>query len=307
MNTRIQLFLVSYALIGVLAVGGGVLLPAAAATLAPYTALLLGMIFFLSALSIDVRHILVCLRDVKMVVTVVVCMLFLFAAATFALTQWLAPAFTVAFVLLAAMPVGMTAPLLATISGGRPELALTLAVTTSLLAPFTIPLIIYVFLGAEVSVSFWSMFVDLATIIFIPFVLAQLVSRFLQPVIGPITPAITPLSLLFLGLLITGVIGQQVLALAGFSLAVITPSLLGVLALLLVFHLVGFWLVFWRTVADRVTISVCLTYMNFSLAIYLASEFFADPAVTLTLVVAIIPWVLLLPVFRLLTIRFLHT
>jgi len=308
MNSRIRIFLLSYLVIGLLALGLGVTLPDTMATLAPYNTIFLGIIFFLSALKINVSQTIDCLRDIPMVIAVVVCMLFVFAGATFFVTEWLAPEFTVAFVLLAAMPVGMTAPLLATISGGRSELAMTLAVVTSLLAPLTIPFVISLFLEAAVSVSFFDMFINLSTIIFMPFLLAQIVRNYVPSFVQQIAPAVTPVSLLSLGLLITGIIAQQVLQVAeGFEFISLTPSLFGVLLLFIIFHIVGLSVVFWHSMTDRVTISICLTYMNFSLAVYLASEFFADGAVTLTLVVAIIPWVLLLPVFRLLTIRFLQS
>lgn len=307
MSTRIQILLLSYFLVGVLSLVFGVLLPETMSVLSPYAALFLGAIFFLSSLSINIRSIVSCLKDVKLLLTVVVSMLFIFAGITYVATQFFAPQFTVAFVLLAAMPVGMTAPLLATISGGRQDLALTLAVATSLLAPLTIPLIIKLFLGTAVSVSFWSMFIDLATIIFIPFILAQIATILFRKTIQKVTPLFTPLSLLFLGFLITGIIGQQVITTDGFTLSHITPSLLGVVLLFSAFHIIGFYLVFWRTVSDRITISICLTYMNFSLAIYLASEFFDDPATTLTLVTAIVPWVLMLPLFRFFTLKLLPT
>jgi len=157
-----------------------------------------------------------------------------------------------------------------------------------------------------VTVSFWDMFVDLATIIFIPFILAQVVARYCQSAIEKIAPLCTPISLLCLGLLITGIIGQQILSAAGFSLSDVTSNLLAIVMLLVSFQIVGFFLAFWRNVTDRITISICLTYMNFSLAIYLATEFFADPTTTLTLVVAVIPWVLLLPIFRFFSVTVLR-
>jgi|GEM_PF-2850221 predicted Na+-dependent transporter len=63
MSNRVRLFLLSYFFVGVLAVGAGVLLPETTALLSPYTAVFLGVIFFLSALRIDSRAILACLLD----------------------------------------------------------------------------------------------------------------------------------------------------------------------------------------------------------------------------------------------------
>ena len=49
---------------------------------------------------------------------------------------------------------------------------------------------------------------------------------------------------------------------------------------------------------NRVTITICLTYLNFTLAIYLAGKFFNDPKIVVPVVLSVLPWSLLIIPFK---------
>ena len=85
--------------------------------------------------------------------------------------------------------------------------------------------------------------------------------------------------------------------------------LLEVLALFILFglfHAVGWYAVWWRKRDDRVTITICLTYLNFTLAIYLAGKFFNDPKIVVPVVLSVLPWSLLMLPFKYLTQKKRH-
>ncbi len=276
----------------------GIIFSKYAVKVAPYNTIFLGIIFFFSALKIDLKEVAGYLKDKKMIVVVNLFMLFFLPIIVYYLTLGVYPDLAIAFLILAAMPCGMTTPLLSEICGGRQGLALVLVVTTSLLAPFTAPLVIKLVAGTAVTVSFYTMFLSLAKVIFIPFVLANIIKFFWHHRIKATYFTFKPISIIFLALLIMGTVAQKA--------AVIMNGLQGkfliyvvlLFALFVVLHFFGYFTIFWREKKDRVTVTICLTYMNFTLAIYLAGNFFNEPNVIVPVVLSILPWSLMILPFK---------
>ena len=78
-------------------------------------------------------------------------------------------------------------------------------------------------------------------------------------------------------------------------------NLLVTIAILYVFFLatdvLGYFSFWWEPHANKHTVSISLACMNFTLAIYLASQFFPRPSIVLPLVLSIIPWVTFMPIW----------
>ena len=284
----------SYLIVMAIALAVGLFVPQAK-SLVWWNMYILQAIFFLSCIKIDPKQVGDHLKDWKFLIWANFLMLLGFPLIVWAVSGSWAGDLGFALYLLAAMPVGMTAPLLAEVVGGKQTLALVLTVTTSLLAPFTIPLLTRWLYGASVSVDALGMFKQLALVIFLPFILAMIVRRLMPKVVSAAKPATKPISITLLGLLIAGAVAKQ-------SEAIISqskdwPLLLGVVVLLFAFfavlHAAGYYAFWWKKHDVKATSSVSLTYMNFTLAIFLASQFFPRPAVLLPLVLSIIPWAVL--------------
>jgi BASS family bile acid:Na+ symporter len=288
----------SYVFVLCVALGAGLFLSKYAIFLAPYSTLFLCVIFFLSSLKINLKEIGKDIKDVPMLIMVNAWMLIILPIVTYMATRVVAPEFAVAFMLLAAMPVGMTSPLLAEVIGGRESLALVFTVTTSLLAPFTVPLMVKLMAGTSVTVGFWTMFISLAKVIFIPFAAAQLVHWLWPKQVAAFAPKSKPVSIVLLGLLIAGIVaGQAATILSGLNGPFIM-AIVWLFVLFALFHVLGYFTVFWRSVSDRMTITLCVTYLNFTLAIYLAGLFFKDPNVVVPVVLSVLPWSLYMIPFK---------
>lgn len=272
--------------------------------LSEYSVFILATIFFLSSLKIDLKEIREHLVDKKMIFLSNFFMLFLLPVVVYFVFNLFWPSLSIAFLLLASMPVGMTSPLLAEISGGRQSLALVITVTTSLLAPITVPLVIDLLVGTSVHVDIFKMFFLLVKVIYIPFILAQLFKRFWQQEINKISNTFKPISVILLGLLIMVIVAKQADAIVGgFNLGGIILLFIFFLAL----HFVGYFIAFWRDKRDRITITVCLTYMNFTLAIELANDFFNEPNIVIPVILSVIPWAIMFIPFKYLTNRFVFS
>jgi len=289
----------SYLVVVFLALFLGIVFSKNVIFLAEHSTVVLGVIFFLSALKINMREITDSLTDKKMLIAVNVFMLILFPVLIYYGTLAIVPSLAIAFLLLATMPAGMTAPLLSEISGGKQSLALVLTVSTSLLAPVTVPFMMKILAGATISIDFFDMLFSLAKVIFIPFILANILKLFWEDSVNKTTMHFKSISVLLLGVLIMSVVAKQadviIEGLYGGE-ALIYLALL--FALFLVFHIFGYFTIFWREKSDRITTTVCLTYMNFTLAIYLADKFFQDPSIVVPVVLSVIPWAILLTPFK---------
>ncbi len=281
------------------AIIGGISFSQQTAPLASYSTHLLALLFFLSALKIDLREVFSYFKDRRMMLEVNLFMLVVLPIIVYYFTLLVYPELAIALLLLAAMPSGMTDSLLSEIVGGNKTLALVFTVTTSLLAPITIPLMLKLLAGATVAVSFMEMFILLAKVIFVPFIAANIIRYFFRAAVEREKDWVSPIAMLLLGLLTLGIVAKQAdtiqLALSGgrplLYLILLFTFFIGV-------HIVSYFLVFWRNKADRVAITICGTYMNVTLAIYLVDRFFTEPYIIAPVILAILPWSILLLPFK---------
>ena len=269
--------------------------------LSSLNAVFLGVIFFLSALKIDLKEVIKYFKNKKMIFFANLFMLIILPIFVYYTTLLVFPALAVAFLILAAMPSGMTDPLLSEVSGGKQSLALVLTVSTSLLAPFTIPFILEFFAGKYVSVGFFDMFWVLAGVIFIPFILAEFVKYFFRKKIKEVSGSFKQISIIFLGLLIAGIVAKQADIIREslfFGNSQHLSYLVALFIFFIILHILGYIAVPWRKKEERVSTTICLTYMNFTLAMFLADRFFTDPNIVVPVTLSIIPWVLLFIPFK---------
>lgn len=288
----------SYIGVLLLALGAGFLVPEVFAPLEPWSALTLQAIFFLTSLRIELTHVWRELRDWPAIALVSFFMLIVLPLLAYSLARAVSADFALAILLLSAMPVGMTSPLLVQLFGLNTSLALVLTLVTSLFAPVTIPLVIGAVLETGGPIDLTHLFATLVYVIFIPFILAQVVRR-LAPFVVPLTRGSYKIvSLTLVGCLIAAIAAHYR---ADFLAHLDATYFLGLVALSLFFlavHLAGYWLTWWRNERDRLTVVLCVVYMNFTLAIFIAQEFFPDPEVVFYTILSILPWNIGLILFR---------
>lgn len=294
----------SYLFVVVLALVVGLLFPQHVSVLTQYTTVFLQIIFFLSSLKLDPKVVLKEGRDVRLIFLANTFKLLVLPAVVYLVAIRFFPTMAVPLLLLAAMPSGMTTPLLVEVVGGKQGLALVLAITSSLIAPLTIPLVIGYFAGTAVTVNAFEMFLKLVYVIVIPFVIAQVVRRFFHRRLSATYFTYKPISIVILGMLIAGAVAKQasvILTRVDVSMLILLFVLFLFVALLL---FVGYVMAYWRDCSDRLTVAISTAFMNFSLAIFLANAFFPDPNVLLASVLVIFPWTMMLLPFKHLVRRF---
>lgn len=274
----------------VFAVGAGLLFPVWTGVLSPHSSLFLQGIFFLAGLSLhpkDSKHVFA--QPLRFFIANL-CMLIIFPLCAYWIARIIMPESAVAIMLLGAMPTAMSAPFFTALANGSLEIALALTVSTSILAPFTIPLVASLTVGQAVAIDFVSMIQNLVVIMIVPLGIAQVVRTGIGMRVDKVLPAAKPLSTVLLAFLIAGVVAQyasQIIA----SIQVSSLQYVGVLLLFGVFaHCAGYLVGVGRPRPERIAYTASLAYMNVVLAVYIASRYFPDYPTPLLTVVAFVMW-----------------
>ncbi len=292
----------SYLFISACAIVLGLWFPEFFSGFSSYTTLMLQVIFFLSSLKLKTSDLFHTAKQWKSLLAVNAVLLIVLPILVYGIAHYLnlAPTFAIALILLASMPAGMSLPLMVDAIGGHRSFALILTISSSLLAPFTVPLALSLLASTNVDLPLLDMMQRLLFVIVLPFILAQMAHYFLRINIRKIVPVFKPVSLLLLGLLIAASIAMYAETIHGTATDLMTT--VGMLFIFFIaIHVFSHLIFFYKPYQEQVTIAASVTFMNFTLAIYLAGLYIPDPRVLLTLVLAIVPWALLLIPFKTVT------
>ncbi len=297
-----------YFVVLIISIPSGLFLSSDLAFLANNSTFILGAIFFLGALKININDIKNVWNLKIGVIVFNVLMLIGLPVVVYLIAKIIVPDYALSLLILSVMPSGMATPLLASIVGGRESLAMVMTATTSLLAPFTIPVMIYWLAGVSVDVDFWQIFFSIAEIIFIPFFLAWLIRKFLPNVIEKTKGSLGKISTFFLGLLMAGIVAQQSESIIESLISSeIFMSLIVVSVLMAFFYILGYLIYFKEQGEDRLTFTVSFANMNFTLAIFLAHKYFASSEIVVPITLAVIPWFLFIVIFKYMTRKTINT
>jgi BASS family bile acid:Na+ symporter len=230
--------------------------------------------FFLSYLSIDLASVWKALRShsIQLVVFAVIKLTILPVILYFAF-YFIAPDYALSALLLTGVSTGVVAPMISNMVRGNSALVLVGVVITSTLAPFTLPTVIKLVLAKEVTISFLSMLGTLATVIFVPVVIVEIIRYLLPRIVPPIVKVQFPVSLLLFALINLGVFYRY----APFFKKepyVIISAILVVLVLGAIYCIAGMLFFHKGTVENQLAGAVMLGNLNNVLVIVFSSEYF---------------------------------
>ncbi len=200
------------------------------------------------------------------------------------------PAWGTGVLLLYACPVAALAPTLALVMHGHFERTLCTLILTSMIAPFTLPLLLSFWVGATMEVEIWEMIRFLAKLILIPFAAAQLTLRRGKPILKVLKPHTASLSVVLLCLVVLGAVS----GLSGTVKENPTAVLEGVAVAsgcMMLAYAIGWILHFpGASLRDRSTLAIVATWTNIGLSIVFAKQFFPGSDILLFVILAEIPW-----------------
>lgn len=252
----------------------GALFPSVFKPISPFATPMLMAIFFTSSLRLNISELLNYAKDLRMVVIANVVMLLFIPIAMFIPLKFFAPDWSLPFLIVGAMPTGLTVALIADLFGGKTSLAMLVSVTTSLLAPFTVPLVFWLMIGQSVPLPIFTLFSSLFLTIVIPFCIAMLAKRAAPSFTQKHDVAWREISLALFVLLVAASVADTV---QGESLS-LGWNEVGILSVMIIYMGGLAWLAYgltgWRNAAERITLTLCMVYMNNTLALWVGGTFF---------------------------------
>jgi bile acid:Na+ symporter, BASS family len=245
--------------------------------------------FFLSYLSIDLRSIWKALRgQVARIILFTVMKLAILPVIIYFVFYLFAPAYALSALLLTGVSTGVVAPMISNMVRGNSALVLVIVVITSVLAPFTLPALIKIVVAKEVAISFLSMMRMLATVIFIPIIVVEIIRYLLPKLVEPVLKIQFPLALLLFALMDLGIFYRYA-AFFKKEPSVIIMATVVALVLGAIYCVVG--ILFFRkgSLENQLAGAVMLGNVNNVLVIVFSSEFFG-PVEPLVAAMYVIPF-----------------
>lgn len=247
----------------------------------PYILYFMMTLLFLSFLKIDFRALLdTSWRSVLQLGILTTVKLIVLPAVLYWCAFWIDPDYAVPVLLLSGISTGVVAPFIANILAADVAAVVRMVVVTSLLVPVSLPCLVKLLAGTDISVPVDLMIQMLSLVIFVPMGAVVIMKRIAPGVLERISAGQFPISLVLFGLINLGVFSKY----SHFFFH--HPGQIGVAlvvgyVLSAFYYLTGFLVSPSRKPAERLAAGVSLALMNNVLVIVFSSRFFGPLSPTL--------------------------
>ncbi len=252
--------------------------------LQPFLIVMLLLVFLKTDLAQILKHI----KNYRYMAFIVFMFMLVVPVLLFEATSLISPELAVGILLLTAMPAGAASPALTDIVKGNIALSTSILILTSIIAPFTVPVLFWALHVDGLAVTPWWIFKSLAFIIFLPMVISLIVRRFFSEFIAKTTHIFTSINIFLLTLMVFAVIGSQRNVILNDFIPILWQTVFLYLIFILL-HVIGFLVGFKEDKKGKIAISTGLTYMNNGMAIVLAASCF-KPSILLFTILSELPW-----------------
>ncbi len=252
------------------------------------------IMLFLVFLKTDIASIFHSMKNYRLMIFIVIMNMVVIPVFFFLIVNLLDNNLAVGILLLISMPAGVTTPALTDIVKGNTALSASIVITTSFIAPITVPLLFWIVGNNDLSVDPWLLFKDLAVIVFLPMILSQIVNKFFSAVVEKTSHLFTSVNIVILSLLVYAVMGSQRDVILNDFHNILWE--LGFLYVVFVFlHLFGYVTGLKEDKEGRIATTIGSAYINNGMAIVLAALYFG-PSVLILTILSELPWnTLLIP------------
>lgn len=258
--------------------------------------LLLGMMLFLVFLKIDAIDIIENIRNYKLMLYATAVYMFIIPLFFYFLVRMFDRELATGILLLTAMPAGVSTAALADIVKGNVPLSMSLAIVTQLVAPFSVPLLFWLVANNTLSINKMLLFRDIAILVFLPLLIAQVIKKYLPGSIKKTQHFFTAANVFLLfSFVYVALSSQRDIILENPAGLIWKIALLYVIFIVL--HFAGYMICFRDSRENRISLAICAAYMNNGMAIVLAVSYFS-PGILVLMVLSEIPWNTLLAPFK---------
>jgi len=248
----------------------------------------MGTILFMVFLKIDTVKIIENLGNLKLMVWIASAYMLIIPVLFYFLINIFDHELALGMLLLTSMPAGVSIPALTDIVKGNVPLSMSLAIVTQLVAPVTIPFLFWLIGNGVLNINKLQLFRDIATLVFVPMIVAQVVKRFLPGTISKTQHFFTSVNVILLFSFIYIAMSSQRDVIIDNPVSLIWKTAI-IYAVFISLHIIGYLIGYRQPKENRITLSVGAAYMNNGLAIVLASTYFS-PGILVLMVLSELPW-----------------
>ncbi len=258
--------------------------------------LLLGMMLFLAFLKIDALEVLENIRNFRLMIYISFIYMLAIPLVFYFSTRIFDAELAVGILLLAAMPAGVSTPVLTDIAKGNISLSMSLTIVSQLLAPFTVPFLFWLVNINSLTINKLLILKDIAILVFLPMIISQIVKRYLPRIITKTQHLFTSANVFLLFSFVYIAISSQRKVILDNPAGLIWKIAVLYLVFLLL-HIIGYMMCPKDSKENRIAVAIGAAYMNNGMAIVLAVSYF-KPEILVLMVLSELPWNTLLAPFR---------
>jgi BASS family bile acid:Na+ symporter len=258
--------------------------------------ILLGMMLFLVFLKIDALEVLEKIRDFRLMIFISLIYMIIIPLAFYLFTRIFDSRLAIGILLLTAMPAGVSSPALVDILKGNITLAMSIAIVTQMIAPFTVPFLFWLIGSKNLDLNILLIFKDIALLVFLPMILAQSVKKFFPETIRKGQHLLTPVNVFVLFSFVYIALSSQRDAIISNPASLVWKTVILYLVFIIL-HFIGYFMKKKEKKEDKIAFAITSAYMNNGMAIVLASTYFG-PDILILMVLSELPWNTLLAPFK---------
>jgi BASS family bile acid:Na+ symporter len=179
----------------------GILFPSAGELFSPYILVILGFLLFLNLIQLDFQDLVSTFKKPKFLLILSVMKVIILPVTMYFVTNMIFPKYTLSVVLLSGISTGLGAPFVSNYVGGRLSTIVGMVIITSLLVPFILPTLVYIFYNTEFSIPLFDMILLLVISLLVPLVGSGIIKKYLPRLATTINNSSLPLSIILMDLI----------------------------------------------------------------------------------------------------------
>ena len=258
----------------------GIFLPALGHPFEPCLTYFMIVFLYLSFLRVNLLTVIRSIMDVHLMAILLLVKLLAIPLCLYYITKFFFPSYALPVLLLSGISTGVVAPFISNIVAGNTSLVVSMVVLSSLLVPFTLPLLVKYLATEEMEIPLLAMVRLLALIVFIPLGAREVSERYMPRLIQWGEKAQYPISLVLIGCTLLAVFGKY----SAFFFRqpgqiFIAVSMAFFLSALYI--TIGSVLLYGRSREDQLAGGISMACLNNVLVLVFSSQFFGPLAATL--------------------------
>ncbi len=250
---------------------------------------LLMLLMFAVFLKSDVTEVLARMRNVKQMVFLVFMYMLVIPALFFLSIFPFSHQLAIAALLLVAMPTAMAAPVITDMLNGNKELAASMSVLTSMVAPFSVPLLFWLLGDKVVTIDKQAMLIDVLIFIFIPLVSSLLFKKLFRESVKRKLHLISSLNIILLSVVVSFVMSAHREVFFKETISDLLVKIIYVYLIFLALYIIGYIIGFRENKKGKIATAVNAAYMNNGMAIVIAAIYFNSYVLAIA-VLSELPW-----------------